>query len=317
VANYQAALRAVTFRTDATTDSGSRTISFQVDDGAALNHASGPATRDFTVTHVNHPPAAVDDSASTDEESAISDVSVLGNDSDADGDAPLHISSIDTTGTVGHVSLAGGAISYTPTGHFDSLAQDATTTDTFEYTAADPGAADSAPATVTVTITGVNDAPALSSLESPALGYDTGSGTAALTASLAVSDVDSSNLDWAQVAITSGHSAGHDTLSFADQNGITGTFDDSAGTLTLTGSSSVANYQAALRAVTFRADATTPSGSRTVSFRSTTAGRFNHASPVVTRDITVTHVNHAPTATDDSASTNEDSAISDGERARQ
>ena len=40
-------------------------------------------------------------------------------------------------------------------------------------------------------------------------------------------------------------------LGFTNQNGITGSFNAATGVLTLTGSATVANYQTALRSVTY------------------------------------------------------------------
>ena len=62
---------------------------------------------------------------------------------------------------------------------------------------------------------------------------------------LAVTDAGSATLTGATVTISSGFLAG-DQLNFANQNGITGSYKASTGVLTLTGVSSVANYQKAL-----------------------------------------------------------------------
>ncbi len=48
---YQSALRSVKFSTVATTRSGPRTVSFQVDDGRAVNHASNIVSRSLTIVH--------------------------------------------------------------------------------------------------------------------------------------------------------------------------------------------------------------------------------------------------------------------------
>jgi len=61
---------------------------------------------------------------------------------------------------------------------------------------------------------------------------------------------------------------GQDVLGFTNQNGISGSYDASTGVLTLTGSSGVANYQAALRSVTYSNSSDNPSGAtRTISYR--------------------------------------------------
>jgi Right handed beta helix region len=66
-----------------------------------------------------------------------------------------------------------------------------------------------------------------------------------------VSDPDDANLDSARVRISASFQGGDDIL-FTDQNGISGSYDDETGVLFLTGTTSVANYAAALRSVSYR-----------------------------------------------------------------
>ncbi len=67
-------------------------------------------------------------------------------------------------------------------------------------------------------------------------------------------------------AISVGRSAG-DTLAFTDQSGITGSYDALSGVLSLSGTSSVGNYQAALRSVKFANAGPAPTGgARTITF---------------------------------------------------
>jgi hypothetical protein len=68
---------------------------------------------------------------------------------------------------------------------------------------------------------------------------------------LTVSDPDDAQLDSAKVRISSGLADGDDLL-FTDQNGISGSYDDPEGVLTLTGTASIAAYQSALRSVRYR-----------------------------------------------------------------
>jgi hypothetical protein len=80
----------------------------------------------------------------------------------------------------------------------------------------------------------------------------TGGGAAvALDGGLTISDPDSGgNLTSATVSVGTGFLAG-DTLNFTNQNGISGSYDAVHGVLTLTGTSSVANYQTALDSITY------------------------------------------------------------------
>ena len=120
---------------------GSDTFGYTAGDGRG---GAGSATVTVIVNPVNDPPVAVDDSATTGEDSAVQ-IDVLDNDSDPDGDT-LSVSDYDAT------SAAGGAVSctvagectYTPPGAYS-------VTDTFDYTA-DDGHGGSDTATVEVVV---------------------------------------------------------------------------------------------------------------------------------------------------------------------
>jgi hypothetical protein len=107
------------------------------------------ATVSLTVTAVNHAPDADADSASTNEDDPVT-VDVLANDSDSDGDS-LSVSNLSNPSN-GSVSNNGnGTVTYTPDGGFAG-------SDSFTYDACDPGGLCDQ-ATVSVTVTSVNDAP--------------------------------------------------------------------------------------------------------------------------------------------------------------
>ena len=158
------------------------------------------------------------------------------------------------------------------------------------------GAANSTTATSTVNVTGVNDAPVVTAGGTASY---TEQGTAAvLDSGLVVNDVDSLNLASATVSITSGLLAG-DTLNFTNQNGITGSYDSSTGVLTLTGSSSLAHYQAALESITFSSTSDNPTNfgadtSRTVTW---TVNDGALDSNTATSTVNITAVNDAPVVT--------------------
>ncbi len=127
--------------------SGADSFTYSVSDG---NGGSDTASVAVTVNAVNDAPVAVDDSATTDEDNAVT-ISPLANDTDAEND-PLTIASA-TNGTNGTVTVALDSLSvtYTPNADFAGA-------DSFTYTASD-GNGGSASATVTVTVNAVNDAP--------------------------------------------------------------------------------------------------------------------------------------------------------------
>lgn len=122
---------------------GTETFDYTVTDGIA----SVTATVTVTVNNVNDAPTAAADTATTDEDTAVT-VDVLANDGDPDGD-PLGIISA-TTPTDGTTSVANGQITYTPNADFNG-------TDSFDYTISDGSL--TASATVTVTVNAVDDAP--------------------------------------------------------------------------------------------------------------------------------------------------------------
>ena len=121
------------------------------------------------------------------------------------------------------------------------------------------GARDSSPSTQTVTITIVRDAPIVIP----------GTGNAAfnlvspvpvrVAPALTVTDVDSANLSSATVRINNLLDGASESLGpLVFPGGITGVYTVGTGTLTLTGTSSLANYQSALRSVVYNNTAGVP-----------------------------------------------------------
>lgn len=135
--------------------------------------------------------------------------------------------------------------------------------------------------------------PVVSALEPAVLSYDEGQTPTPISTSITVSDPDSPLLASANVQITGNHSSTEDQLQFTDAFSITGSFDTSIGTLTLTGPASPADFTSALRTITYlNTNNGNPSNLvRTVSF-SVNDGTAN--SVTVTRDIQVNRVNDAP-----------------------
>ena len=125
---------------------GDDSFTYTVSDG---NGGSDTAMVSVTVTCVNDAPVANDDSAATDEDTAVT-IDVLANDSDVEGDGLTAV--LDTGPSNGSLTLnADGSFTYTPDVNFNG-------TDSFTYHAND-GALDSNVATVQITINPVNDAP--------------------------------------------------------------------------------------------------------------------------------------------------------------
>ena len=118
--------------------------------------------------------------------------------------------------------------------------------------------------TVTVAITGTNDAPLITA--GAALDYGWNDGARVIDENVTVADVDSTHLVGAAVSIA-GYVAGEDFLGFVDAGGITGIFDSDTGILELSGTATTAAYQDALRSVTYLNAAAEPTaGDRTIAF---------------------------------------------------
>ncbi len=126
---------------------GADSFTFKASDGII---DSNVATQSITVTPVNDAPVALNDSASTPEDTAVS-INVGANDSDIDGN-PLTFA---TTSPASHgtvVDNGGGNYTYTPNLNYNG-------SDSFTYMV-DDGQGGTASATVTITVDGANDAPA-------------------------------------------------------------------------------------------------------------------------------------------------------------
>jgi large repetitive protein len=189
LANYQAAIESVTYlNTSEDPSADTRTVSLQVDDGQAANHASNTVTRDVGVTPVNDPP----------------------------------------------VVTGGGTLAY-----------------------------------------GENDTAKV------------------VDNTIRLSDAENDSLTGAHVTISTNHQAAEDVLSFTPTGNITGSFDASSGVLTLSGADTAAQYEAALRSVSYENTSDNPSTSaRTITFDVTDVHGDTGAAASST--VTVAAVNDAP-----------------------
>ena len=124
---------------------GPDSFTFRASDGAL---DSNVATVSLTVTPVNDAPNAVNDAATVAEDGSQS-VDVRANDSDVDGN-PIAVTLVGPP-IHGTAVLQGGNVLYTPDPDYNG-------SDSFAYTISD-GAGGTASAVVTMTVTGVNDAP--------------------------------------------------------------------------------------------------------------------------------------------------------------
>lgn len=130
---------------------GSDSFTYTIDDASGAT--SNVATVLVNVTGVNDLPTAEADSTSVAEDGSV-DIDVLANDSDVDGTLDSSSVLVLTNALNGttDVDALTGDITYTPNANFNG-------SDTFTYVVQDNAGGTSNPATVTVTVNSVNDAP--------------------------------------------------------------------------------------------------------------------------------------------------------------
>ncbi|WBM33515.1 DUF4347 domain-containing protein [Pseudomonas sp. NY11382] len=179
------------------------------------------------------------------------------------------------------------------------------------------GAFSSATDTASVLVTAVNDAPVLTGSGGTVNwteGNNVTSTPVAIDSGIVITDPDGPGISSATVSLGGNYILGEDTLGFtanpATMGDITGSFDAMTGVLTLTsaGAASQAQFQEALRSVTYSNSSDTPTLSTRTALITVNDGGLD--SNVVTRSITLTAVNDAPlisapsnvTVTEDSAS---------------
>ncbi len=111
-----------------------------------------------------------------------------------------------------------------------------------------------------VTVTKANDAPILDNIETDALAYSPGDPATVISNTVTVSDYDDTQIDSAKIVFTQGYLISDDTLVYPGGYGITDSWVDATGKLLLAGTATIANYQLALRSITYQnTNASTPS----------------------------------------------------------
>jgi hypothetical protein len=166
-----------------------------------------------------------------------------------------------------------------------------TTTNRLIRVIARDGTNSSTAVTSTVTITAVNDAPTISL--SGSLNYtENAAATVINNSNLAVADVDSANLSGATVTVEGFVAGDGDVLGFTNTAKIFGTYTN--GVLTLSGTATPAEYQAALRTVTYRSTSDNPPATKRLLWQVTDSPTPGASSTVATSTISITAVNDAP-----------------------
>gem|GEM_PF-6588976 len=340
LAAYQAALRSVTFRStsdDPTAIATTRTVTFQVTDADAdgAGAETGIAISTIVLTPTADAPvlnAGTSNLAYTENGTAAAIAPTLTL-SDADDGmmtgATVTLSNGLTSGDLlafagtdtiagdfnagtGVLTLSGAAsvAAYqaalrSVTYHSTSDAPTATATTrtvTFLITDADSDGTGTrtGSATSTISVTPTNDAPVLTA-DAGSLAYTENWAAAAIAPSLTLSDADDSVMTGATVTLSNGLTSG-DLLAFTSTATISGSFNPGTGVLTLTGTDSVAAYQAALRSVTYHSTSDAPTATaatRAVTFQVTDADAEGAGTQTgsASRTIAVTATNDTPTLT--------------------
>jgi len=284
-----------------------------------LNGGSS-ATVTVTVTCIDDAPVAVDDAATVGEDSGANPIDVLINDVDVDAGPLMVVAVQGTSANGGTVTITGGGsgVAYAPAANY---CNDGSPLDTFTYTLNGGSSA-----TVSVTVTCVDDAPVLD-LDAD---DDKGTGGADFAVSYTesdgprlledaddplgatITDVDSATLVSLTVTLTNLLDAGEELLdadvsTFPDITKDYDTTTPGVGVLTISSLTPqpLADYVAVLRTVTYAHTGNDPdTTARVVQF---VANDGSSDSNTATSTVTITAVDDAPVAVADAATVNEDS----------
>ena len=297
----------VTFTTTAELcGAGAGSFDYTVSDGTATD--TGHVT--VNVVCVDDNPVAAADAATVTEDSSATVIDVLANDTDAESDA-ITVTGV-TAAAHGSTTFTAADVSFTP-------AADYCGSDSFTYSV-DGGAS----ATVSVTVTCMNDAPVVD-LDTGAGGTgssatfdetDPHTGTGVLIApDASVTDVDDTTIESLTVVLTNRPDGdGFESLSatIPGGSGITGgTYVPATGTLSFTGSASKASYAALIASI--RYDNTTNPPDPADRSITVTANDGDASSATATATVQVVPINVPPANTVPGAqSTNEDTALTFG-----
>ena len=320
VANYQAALRSVAYNNSSPDPNlNTRTIRFSVSDSTSTSNV---LTRNISITAVNNAPRisgvetaplvfqegstaqviagslTIDDPDNTDLKGAV--VSMSGNYVSGEDLLSLNIAN----GIPGNWNPQNGVLTLSGVASIEAY-QAALRSMTYQNTSENPSTLqrtisitvmDEGGATNTATrmvnIVATDDPSVLSSIETESLNFTEGGEAIAVTGAIVVSDLDDTLLTSAVAQVTRNYQTGFDSLGVSNANGITGSWNASTGTLALSGASTLANYQAALRSIVYRNTSVNPgSAARTISI---TVNDSAISSNTVSRAIGVTPINTPP-----------------------
>ena len=251
----------------------------------------------------NEAPVAATTGFATIENTAVSGTLTA---TDADDDALTF--GLVSAPALGNLTVgADGSYTFDPAGAHDSLGEGETGQDSFTYSVSDGWV--TVHQTASITVAGINDAPVF--VISTGAEFLEGGPAVAVDNNLSLTDVDSATFAAATVSITSGFAVSEDLLQFnaPSGSGITGSYNAATGVLTLTGVASPADYQAALRSVSYSNLSDTPNVTdRMIGFQVDDGSAANNLSAPVTATVTV-RSNETPVATTSAIAALEDSTV--------
>jgi hypothetical protein len=240
----------------------------------------------------NTAPSAANDTASTNEDTALllTQAALTGNDSDADSDS-LNVASVAgaTHGTV-EIVVGGpndGKVRFVPAADYNGPAS-------FTYKASD-GTADSNSATVSITVNSIDDAPVNAAPATAVMNEDeTLTFTNSPLTGLAVSDVDAGS---SPVSVTLTATHGTVTLGHPSQLGVSFTSGDGTNDVSMTFAGTLSAINAALDGTSYKPDANY-NGSASLTITTDDQGATGSGGPLSDTDsvlISVNAVNDEPT----------------------
>ncbi len=315
IANYQAALRGVTFQdTSLDPSQSNRTISFSFTDPIT---ASNTGNDTVTVTAVNLPPTitmpVTSETIGENRSFTLSGTNAITvGDIDANG-VPDQVTLLASNGTLtlgsttgltsvtgngtGTVVLSGSianlnaalnGLTYAANTGFSG--PDSLQVSIYNNGHTGTGGPQTTNATLGITVV----ATAITVSGGTTLSYTEGNDPGVVDSNVTLSDF-SGEVVGATVAITGNFASGEDILQFANTPTITGSYNASTGVLTLSGTDTLANYRTALESVTYEDVAVVPSTlTRTISFSFTDGYATSNLG---TDNVTVTAVNPPPPIT--------------------
>jgi len=297
-ANWETVLHSVQYNNNnSSANEATRTVSISINDGT---NTSAIVTRDIVMNAVNQVPVLANLEGATlayndgDSEVAISGTITI---SDADNaylenatiqitgnyqDGEDRLGFTNTAGIYGSWSTVSGALTLTgvsSTSDYQSALRSVTyenishdpneATRTVSFTV-DDGSDPSNTLTRNISVAKVNDAPVFSDIEIEDILYSPIDGQVIVSHTVELIDYDDTIIDSAQVRISQNYIIEEDSLVYPGGYGITATWNNANGVLGLVGSVPVADYQSALRSVTYEAVVENPSGvTRTITFFAT------------------------------------------------